>query len=528
MRRHPRRGTVGVISLVAAVAVAASVLVTSRAGAQDLAPYVPLPGLLALVAVVLAGVGAGLALASPRRGDRAALRVLSWWWVLAGVVLIVVSMWSATAVFLFLADTAPDASKRVEMRLDAVKTGLTVGAGAVGLVALLLGVRRQWLGERTQAYQEYDAGERRVTELYTKAADQLGHDKAAVRLAGLYALERVAQDNPEHRQTIVDVICAYLRMPPLPASPVETEPAGRDETIDPQELQVRATAQGILRNHLRWSRSEPVRPVMFWPDIDLDLTGAWLVKPGFVDCRMRRARFGGARFEGAARFDRAVFEGVAMFGGAVFTGGAVWGEANYKVGFEGAVFRDEAVFREAVFALRADFREVVFERAVFFNRAVFKDRALFRKTAFAGTTLFGDAVFENEAVFRQALFEGGASFAEAVFTTAPAFWEATVREVPGVRRSWPTGWRESARDDDSDTTRLVREDRENRDRGDSRPGGDGVAHLADEDPEDLEDREDSRSGEPVTDPGVDGFAGPGAGRIQAGGQDAGHARSGGS
>ncbi|WP_440098436.1 pentapeptide repeat-containing protein [Streptosporangium sp. H16] len=538
MRRHPRRGTVGVISLVAAGAVATVALVASRAGAPDLAAYVPLPGLLALVAAVLAGVGAGLTLARPRRDDRAALRVLSWWWVLAGVVLIVVSMWSATAVLLFLSDTAPDASKRVEMRMDAVKTGLTVGAGAVGLVALLLGVRRQWLGERTQAYQEYDAGERRVTELYTKAADQLGHDKAAVRLAGLYALERVAQDNPEHRQTVVDVICAYLRMPPAPAAPGEAEPADREETIDPQELQVRATAQVILRNHLRWSASEPVRPATFWPDIDVDLTGAWLVKLGFVDCRMRRAGFGGARFDGFARFDRAVFGGVAVFGGAVFSGRAAWGEANYKAGFEGAVFKDESVFRQAVFALRADFRGVTFEREAFFNRAVFRDRALFRGTTFEGTVLFGDAMFEDEAVFRQATFAGGTSFGETVFTTAPAFWEATVREAPAGRRSWPAGWREAARDDGSGTAHLVREASENQEKrenpDDSRPGDDGpgTAHLVLEDSEILEDsedpegREDSRPGEPAAARTGDG--GRGADRIRTDGQDAGHVRSAGS
>ena len=58
-----------------------------------------------------------------------------------------------------------------------------------------------------------DATERRITELYTKAVEQLGSDKAPVRLGGLYALERLAQDNPAHRQTIVNVICAYLRMP---------------------------------------------------------------------------------------------------------------------------------------------------------------------------------------------------------------------------------------------------------------------------------------------------------------------------
>lgn len=67
-----------------------------------------------------------------------------------------------------------------QARLDAIKTGLSVGAGIGGAVALLL------------AHLEGDA---------------------AVRMAGLYALERLAQSHPAHRQTVVNVIRAYLRMP---------------------------------------------------------------------------------------------------------------------------------------------------------------------------------------------------------------------------------------------------------------------------------------------------------------------------
>ncbi|MGW4410373.1 hypothetical protein ACWEJ6_40490 [Nonomuraea sp. NPDC004702] len=73
-------------------------------------------------------------------------------------------------------------------------------------------MRRQRHQELAAAHTTHDAAERRVTELYTKAAEQLGNAQAPVRLAGLYALERLAQDTPALRQTIVDVICSYLRM----------------------------------------------------------------------------------------------------------------------------------------------------------------------------------------------------------------------------------------------------------------------------------------------------------------------------
>ena len=87
------------------------------------------------------------------------------------------------------------------------------------------------LGDRHRADRR-DATERRITELYTKAFEQLGNDKGAVRLGGLYALERLAQDNPPHRQTIVNVICAYLRMPFPPAAPASINGRGRSAAYD--------------------------------------------------------------------------------------------------------------------------------------------------------------------------------------------------------------------------------------------------------------------------------------------------------
>jgi hypothetical protein len=51
-----------------------------------------------------------------------------------------------------------------------------------------------------------DATERRITELSTRAVEQLGSGKVAVRLCDLYALEGLAQGDPYHRQTAGDGI----------------------------------------------------------------------------------------------------------------------------------------------------------------------------------------------------------------------------------------------------------------------------------------------------------------------------------
>jgi hypothetical protein len=55
--------------------------------------------------------------------------------------------------------------------------------------------------------------ERRVNEIIAEAGDQLGNDTASIRLTGLYALERLAQTYPGHRQVVVNALCAYLQAP---------------------------------------------------------------------------------------------------------------------------------------------------------------------------------------------------------------------------------------------------------------------------------------------------------------------------
>src|SRR4030088_279192 len=192
------------------------------------------------------------------RPGRASYRVLSTKTIWTGA--LVLAVVAVGSVWLLLANFGHDTNSN---RLDVIKTAGSVVIGTGGAAALLLTARRQ-------RFVELDGTERRITDLQTKAAELLGSDQAAVRLAGLYALERLAQDNPSHRQTIVDIMCGYLRMPFTPppqhsAPPRNTpslrprrpawmrpQPAGTGVTTGDdrrQERQVRLTAQRILAAH---------------------------------------------------------------------------------------------------------------------------------------------------------------------------------------------------------------------------------------------------------------------------------------
>lgn len=148
-----------------------------------------------------------------------------------------------------------------------------------------------------------------LAQRYTTAASQLGHEKAAVRLAGVYAMARLADDWDEQRKVCLDVLCAYLRMP--------YEPDTASEKYREGEREVRYTIIRLIRDHLQ----EPNVPTT-WCGRDLDFTNTTFDGGDFEGVKFTdgTVSFGGAEFTGS----------VVSFGGAKFTGG--------EVSFRGAEF----------------------------------------------------------------------------------------------------------------------------------------------------------------------------------------------
>ncbi|MFD7184968.1 hypothetical protein ACFV90_33860 [Streptomyces sp. NPDC059904] len=158
---------------------------------------------------------------------------------LATAIILVVATW---VIFNWLIGSPPNESPKpitIATQLELAKLAFAVVAGLGALVALVTGYRRQRLDEAAQILARkvaketaHDATERRITELYGQSVEQLGHERAAVRLGGLYALERLAQDNEDHRKTVASVICAYLRMPFLTQESSTTSPRGVTYPLD--------------------------------------------------------------------------------------------------------------------------------------------------------------------------------------------------------------------------------------------------------------------------------------------------------
>ncbi|MFD5248454.1 pentapeptide repeat-containing protein [Amycolatopsis sp. NPDC058340] len=384
---------------------------------------------------------------APPGEPRPATRPIPGWVIPAGIpVMLLVAV---GAVWLMLG-IGVDGTK-----LEVIRTGGTLGVGLGGVLVLWLGIRRQRsteldllakyeaheLAERTAAntlahQQEVaadaraDAAARRITELYTKAVEQLGSDKAPVRLGGLYALERLAQDNETQRQTIVNVLCAYLRMPfehpePPPAD-ADAEHREQHRTLV-QEREVRLAAQRILTSHLKSDRGET-----YWGERDLDLTGAQLIDFDLGQARIGSSTFRHATFTGIAGFYQATFTGHTRFDMAAFTSSTTFFKATFSRAsqFDGATFTGIAVFDETNFARRAFFRRVNFVEAATFNETTFEDFVLFTDAVFASGTKFNEAVFNGNATFTGAAFARDAEFNATTFAGDVTFDEATLDREP--------------------------------------------------------------------------------------------------
>jgi hypothetical protein len=386
--------------------------------------------------------------------------------MLTAVIAVALTAFVITTWLLTIAGHARPGTDEANARLDAVRTGLAAGAAAGAAVGLMLAFRRQHHQEISTALTDHDATERRITELYTRAVEQLGSDKAPVRLGGLYALERLAQDNRAQRQTIVNVICAYLRMPfPPEAPPRKKTLAPTENTAEPsvetkaapvaaddiwqQEKQVRLTAQRILSDHARRLDSDQhiadYSPKRFWDEIRLDLTGATLIDFSLTQSTVDAlfygatfhgvANFYGATFQSVANFYRATFHGVANFDEVSFNGVANFDEVSFNVAsFNGTTFNHSASFHESTFNEVASFREATFTNIASFNRATLNSAASFYVTTFNGVTTFDGASF-NAASFNKATFNSIASFRGAIFNGVASFSEVTFNGVASINEA---------------------------------------------------------------------------------------------
>ncbi|WP_157940114.1 pentapeptide repeat-containing protein [Arthrobacter ruber] len=302
---------------------------------------------------------------------------------------------------------------------DVVRSAVaTVGLAGLGGAAVIA-YRRQRTGEHQHKLETDKHSASGVTELrarFTTAAEQLGHEQAAVRLAGVYAMTALADDwfhvsNKNEQKVCVDVLCAYLRMPYSP------------DSAKPGEREVRLTIINVIRDHL-------MRPGEFstnWCNISMNFTGATFDGGIFDDAVFKgRINFDKTKFVGGTvTFDRAQFAGgIVTFDETQFSAGTVtFNETQFTAGtvtFNKTQFVGSTViFEKAQFTRNAPLPRPWSKIAPSLGPWLISNFEFLRETEFAGCKVhFDEANFAAGIVtFKEVFFSTGeVSFSKALFT----------------------------------------------------------------------------------------------------------------
>jgi len=156
-----------------------------------------------------------------------------------------------------------------------------------GLIALLVAIGAA--GSLAYTARSYGLNrEGHITDRYTKAVDQLGHETLAIRLGGMYALERIAEDSRRDHPTVVEVLSAFVRKTPPATGP-------NDQPISAPDTEAAMTVLGRLPRREGVNRANV-------PGAHLegaDLSGAFLNGANLAGVNLQGAKLIGTHFNGA-------------------------------------------------------------------------------------------------------------------------------------------------------------------------------------------------------------------------------------
>ena len=253
---------------------------------------------------------------------------------------------------MLVVDLAPASRKDLEGEAlaEEVSRARTAMVALLGILVASVGAvftaRTYWLSRRGQ-----------ITDRFTKAVEQLGHESIDVRLGGIYALEQIACDSPERdHRTTMEVLVAFIQMHAPKDSP--TRKADTENPRDPNRPRPDADVMGALMV-LGRRKSEYDRGLRInLPRTDLrgarlrnedaqfrgailryaNLRGAHLERANLDEAKLREVNLQGAdladtHFNGAslamAKLEGAKLEG-AKLRGANFAGASLIGASLRK------------------------------------------------------------------------------------------------------------------------------------------------------------------------------------------------------
>ena len=325
-------------------------------------------------------------------------------------------------------------------------------------------------------------------ERYTKAIEQLGDEKAPIRMGGVYTLVglvdewledesiRKYEDRLKEGQVIINNLCAYIRSPFTLATRYdelnEDNPTSdgvyKDNQqkfyIDKAELKAEADVRrGIIKEiHDRLQGPDANTPGI-WSDFEYDFSGSTFFYS--IDLRnsyyTKSVTFRGSTYQDWADFRGSTYQEEAHFYGSTyqdwadFRGSTYGGEADFRnstyqdwADFGGSTYQ-WAHFRSSIYQGRADFCDSTYQEEADFGGSTYQEEAdfggstyqwanfsgstyqwaNFSGSTYRGQAYFSDSTYRGQAYFSDSTYRGQAHFRSSIYQGRADFGDSTYKDV---------------------------------------------------------------------------------------------------
>ena len=290
------------------------------------------------------------------------------------------------------------------------------------------------LKEQIRQFDENAFKERKAErrERYTKAIEQLGDEKAPIRMGGVYTLvglvdewleEKSLSDDERFKegQVIINNLCAYIRSPFTLTSYYdelsEDAPSFEgsykdkkeefyvDKAILDSEADVRLSI--IKEIHDRLQGPEENTPGT-WSDFEYDFSGSTFFYP--IDLTnsyyAKPINFSGSTYEGGANFSDSTYEGWVYFSDSTYQG---WAD------FSGSTYQALAYFSDSTYQALANFSDSTYQALANFRRSTYQSEADFGDSTYRGRADFGNSIYQSEVYFSDSTYRGRADFGNSIY-----------------------------------------------------------------------------------------------------------------
>ena len=353
---------------------------------------------------------------------------------------------------------------------------LYITGGAIAVVGLIETFRKN-NNEKLKNDQDKEKNDREHLrqvradrrERYTKAVEQLGDEKAPIRMGGVYTLVGLVdewledesiekyEDRLKEGQVIINNLCAYIRSPFTLAShydelsnPTPT-PKGiykdkkekfyADKATLDSEADVRLSI--IKEIHDRLQGPEENTPGT-WSDFEYDFSGSTFFYP--IDLTnsyyAKPINFSGSTYKGWANFSDSTYQGRANFNDSTYKGWANFNDSTYQDGadFRGSTYQGWADFSGSTYQGWAYFSGSTYQGGANFNGSTYQGGANFTDSTYQALADFRDSTYQAETDFRDSTYKGWANFSDSTYQALADFRDSTYQALADFRRSTYQGW----------------------------------------------------------------------------------------